>query len=201
MKSYVRAFELEFTHHSTAIEGNTMTLLEAKVVLEEGLAVGGKHLREIYEVINHHKAYQFVKRCINESTPLNERIVKDIHAILMENIMSGGIYRDVDVYITGATDKPPSPDEMFHQIKDFYFDLTDVKRTTNIIELAAWTHAEFVRIHPFVDGYGRTSRLIMNYQLMSQGFLPILINKASRLEYFKVLDAYSVKGYPLTTNK
>lgn len=192
VNSYMQAFELEYTHNSTAIEGNTLTLLETKVVLEEGLSVGGKHLREIYEVINHNKAYQYIKRCIAEGLKLNESIIKNIHAILMENIMVGGIYRNVDVYISGAEHTPPSPSEMYTQIKGFYLDLID-KTFESPIQCAAWTHAEFVRIHPFVDGNGRTSRLIMNYQLMENGYLPISIKKESRLEYFQTLEAYAVK--------
>lgn len=191
VKSYVQAFELEYTHNSTAIEGNTLTLLETKVVLEEGLSVGGKKLREIYEVINHNKAYQHVKACIAQSLPLDETIIKDIHAILMENIMVGGIYRNVEVYISGASHTPPAPNEMYHQVKNFYADLPE-KDAANAIELAAWTHAEFVRIHPFADGNGRTSRLIMNYQLMAHGFLPISIAKEARLDYFNALEAYAV---------
>ncbi|QQZ63307.1 Fic family protein [Paenibacillus sonchi] len=191
VKSYVQAFELEYTHNSTAIEGNTLTLLETKVVLEEGLSVGGKKLREIYEVINHNKAYQHVKACIEQGLLLDENIIKDIHAILMENIMVGGVYRNVEVYISGAAHTPPIPNEMYRQVQNFYADLAD-KKPVNIIELAAWTHAEFVRIHPFSDGNGRTSRLIMNYQLLANGFLPISIAKESRLDYFNALEAYAV---------
>ncbi len=193
VKSYMQSFELEYTHNSTAIEGNTLTLLETKVVIEEGLSVGGKHLREIYEVINHNKAYQYIKKCISEDLILSEEIIKNIHNILMENIISGGIYRNVDVYISGAEHTPPSPTEMYQQIKNFYFDLLE-KKFANEIELAAWTHAEFVSIHPFVDGNGRTGRLIMNYQLMKNGFLPLSIKKESRLEYFNTLEEYAVKG-------
>ncbi|WP_367567713.1 Fic family protein [Lacrimispora sp.] len=192
VKSYARAFDLEYTHHSTAIEGNTLTLLETKAVLEEGLSVGGKRLREIYEVVNHDKAYRYVKDCIAKGLPLDEKIIKDIHAILMENIMTGGVYRNVDVYISGAAHTPPSPVEMYQQVKNFYLDMQE-RDTDNVIELAAWTHAEFVRIHPFPDGNGRTSRLIMNYQLMAHGFLPVSIAKEQRLEYFDALEAYAVK--------
>ncbi|MFD2409063.1 Fic family protein [Paenibacillus rhizoplanae] len=192
VQSYVKAFELEYTHNSTAIEGNTLTLLETKVVLEDGISVGGKMLREIYEVINHNKAYQYIKSCINDEKPLNEGIIKDIHALLTENIMVGGVYRNVEVYISGAAHTPPVPNEMYQQVKNFYADLAE-KNNIDIIELAAWTHAEFVRIHPFADGNGRTSRLIMNYQLLANGYLPISIAKETRLEYFNALEAYAVR--------
>lgn len=193
VQNYEQAFDIEYTHNSTAIEGNTLSLIETKVLLEDKVSIGGKNLREIYEVINHNKAYQYIKGCIAEGKPLYEDRVKDIHAILMENIMIGGVYRNVDVYISGAKHTPPSPNEAYKQVKIFYADLP-FKIDMNAIELAAWTHAVLVKIHPFIDGNGRTSRLIMNYQLMANGFLPISIAKESKLEYFNALESYAVDG-------
>ena len=193
LQSFDKSFEVEYTHNSTAIEGNTLTLIQTKAVLEDGISVGGKTLREIYEVVNHSKAFQFVKQCVAEGKPLDENTVKDIHALLMENILPGGIYRNVEVRISGAQHKPPAPSEMYRQVKGFYADLP-YKAEMNAMELAAWTHAEFVKIHPFVDGNGRTSRMIMNYQLMTAGFLPVSIAKENRLPYFEALEAYAVGG-------
>ena len=192
-ENFNKAFEIEYAHNSTAIEGNTLTLIETKVLLEDKISVGKKSLREIYEVVNHNKAFSYVKNCIAEDKPLDENIVKDIHSILMENILVGGIYRNVEVRITGAKHKPPVPSEMYHQIKDFFSNL-NFKSDLNPIELASWTHAEFVKIHPFVDGNGRTSRLIMNYQLMKHGFLPVSVNKEDKLDYFNFLEEYAVNG-------
>lgn len=158
LQSFEQAFEIEYTHNSTAIEGNTLTLMETELVLEDGITVGGKNLREIYEQVNHQK-----------------------------------VYRSVDVYISGAQHTPPSPNEMYRQIKNFYADLTWKSKELNLIELAAWTHAEFMKIHPFPDGNGRTSRLIMNYQLMASGFPAIDVKKENRLEYFNTLEAYAVE--------
>lgn len=191
--NFDKAFEVDYAHNSTAIEGNTLTLIETKVLLEDHISVGNKSLREIYEVVNHNKAFAYVKKCIADKRPLDENIVKDIHSILMENILVGGVYRNVEVRITGAKHKPPAPSEMYYQIKDFFRNLGS-KSDFNPIELAAWTHAEFVKIHPFVDGNGRTSRLIMNYQLMSNGFLPVSFNKNDRLKYFNYLEEYAVNG-------
>lgn len=192
LASYEKDFELTFTHNSTAIEGNTLTLMETKVVLEDGISVGGKELREIFEVVNHKKAYRYVKHCIAEHRLLDEVIVKDIHAILTENIIVGGIYRNQEVRISGAGHTPPVGNDMYHQIKNFYADLEWKKEAMNPVEYAAWTHAEFVRIHPFIDGNGRTSRLIMNYQLMSAGYLPVSIAKDTRLDYYNALEEYAV---------
>lgn len=194
LSSYEKDFELTFTHNSTAIEGNTLTLMETKVVLEDGISIGGKELREIYEVVNHKKAYQYVKKCISEGKTLEESIVKDIHAILTENIIVGGIYRNQEVRISGAGHVPPVGNDMYIQVKNFYDDLEWKKTALNPIEYAAWTHAEFVRIHPFIDGNGRTSRLLMNYQLIAAGFLPVSIAKENRLDYYNALEAYAVQG-------
>lgn len=190
LESFELAFDIEYTHHSTAMEGNTLTLVETKAIIEDGISVGGKKLREIYEVTNHIKAFNYAKEKIAEDRPLNEKLVKDFHELLMENIMPGGIYRNHDVIITGASHHPPSPNEMFSQIKYFYQELQN-RQNLNPIELAAWTHAEFVRIHPFPDGNGRTSRLIMNYQLMKSGFLPINIRTEDRIKYYNSLDRYA----------
>lgn len=189
--NFDKAFEVDYAHNSTAIEGNTLSLIETKVLLEDEISVGNKSLREIYEVVNHNKAFSYVKKCISDNKPLDENIVKDIHSILMENILVGGVYRNVEVRITGAKHKPPAPSEMYYQIKEFFSNMNS-KSDLNPIELAAWTHAEFVKIHPFVDGNGRTSRLIMNYQLLRNGFLPVSVNKEDRLEYFNYLEEYAV---------
>ena len=193
LQSFDRSFEVEYTHNSTAIEGNTLSLIQTKAILEDGISVGGKTLREIYEVVNHNKAFGFVKKCVTEGKALDETIIKEIHAVLMENILTGDVYRNVEVRISGAKHKPPVPSEMYHQIKNFYADMP-YKVKENAIEFAAWTHAEFVKIHPFVDGNGRTSRMIMNYQLLASGFLPVSIAKENRLEYFEALEAYAVEG-------
>lgn len=193
LSSFDNSFNIEYAHNSTAIEGNTLTLIQTKAIVEDGLSVGGKALREIYEVVNHSKAFAYVQKCVAEGNPLSENIVKDIHALLMENILLGGVYRNVEVRISGAGHKPPVPNEMYRQIKNFFADLPR-KNELNAIELAAWTHAEFVRIHPYTDGNGRTSRIIMNYQLMSNGFLPVSIAKENRLSYFEALEAYAMNG-------
>ena len=184
-------FELRFPHDSTAIEGNTLTLLETKVILEDNISVGGKNLREIYEVVNHKNAYDFVKFCLKNNRVLTESIILELHRILTDKIIDGGKYRDINVIISGATHKPPNVADMKIQLADFYYNLNS-KKNLDPIELSAWTHAEFVKIHPFQDGNGRTSRLIMNYQLMSNGYLPISIPKESRFDYYSVLEEYAL---------
>ncbi|MEG0771640.1 MAG: Fic family protein [Clostridia bacterium] len=193
LESFEKSFDIEYTHNSTAIEGNTLTLIETKTILEDNISIGGKDLREIYEVVNHNKAFAYLKSCISEGKPFSETITKNIYAILMENIFTGGIYRNCEVRITGAKHKPPTPNEMYVRIKNFFATLSEHSNKSPI-ELAAYTHAEFVKIHPFVDGNGRTSRLIMNYQLMINGFLPVSIAKENRQTYFETLEEYAANG-------
>lgn len=191
---FARSFDVEYAHNSTAIEGNTLSLIQTKVILEDGLSVGGKALREIYEVANHDRAFSYVKRAVAEGRLLDEEMLKDIHALLMENIMDGGVYRNVEVRITGAGFRPPAPQEMFQQMRWFFADMPRQREKLNAIEWAAWTQAEFVRIHPFPDGNGRTARMLMNLQLLTEGFQPISIAKEERLAYYEALEAYAVRG-------
>lgn len=191
---FARSFDVEYAHNSTAIEGNTLSLIQTKVILEDGLSVGGKALREIYEVANHDRAFSYVKRAVAEGRLLDEEMLKDIHALLMENIMVGGVYRSVEVRITGAGFRPPAPQEMFQQMRWFFADMPRQREKLNAIEWAAWTQAEFVRIHPFPDGNGRTARMLMNLQLLMEGFQPISIAKEERLAYYEALEAYAVRG-------
>lgn len=193
LNSFYSDFELRFTHDSTAIEGNTLTLLETKVILEDNLSIGGKDLREIYEVVNHKLAYDYVKLCLKNNRILTESIILELHKILTDKIIDGGKYRDVNVIISGAAHKPPKIADMKIQLADFYYNLNK-KQDLHPIELSAWAHAEFVKIHPFQDGNGRTSRLIMNYQLMSNGYLPVSIPKDIRFEYYTVLEEYALNN-------
>ena len=188
LEKYELDFAIRYTHESTKIEGNTLSLIENKLIIEDRISVGGKPLREIYEVENHNKAFKYVKNNIKKEQRLDSNVIKDIHEILMDNIMPGGIYRYVDVSITGSSHKPPSRTEMHDRLNVFYYDLET--KAFNPIEKAAWIHAEFVAIHPFTDGNGRTSRMIMNYILMENGYLPINIKSEDKLEYYEVLNEY-----------
>lgn len=188
------AFVVEYTHNSTAIEGNTLTLMETKLVLEDKLSVDGKELREIYETVNHEQAYRYVQKLIENKILLSADVVKDLHEILVKNIFQGGIFRNNNVRITGATFRPPEPEQMFADVQKFFADLSVNNKSMNVIQYAAWTHAEFVRIHPFPDGNGRICRLLMNYQLMQQGLFPVSIAKENKLDYYKALEEYAVQG-------
>lgn len=193
-QSIVDDFDLRFTHESTKIEGNTLSIAEVKTLLVDKVSIGGKDLREIYEVTNNEKAYRLIKSRLEESAALDEELIKDIHQVVMENIIDGGLYRSYNVRITGADFTPPDWTEVRTAMKWFMSDYDTKKPTLNPIELAAFVHAEFVRIHPFQDGNGRTARLLLNFMLMKAGYQPVIIEAKDRPIYYESLNDYAVTG-------
>lgn len=192
LRSMEGDFRLRFTHQSTKIEGNTLTPNEVKTVLEDGFSVAGKSLREIYEVTNHDRAYQYCLKAVASSRSLDEDLIKDIHQIIMTNIAVGGIYRDCNVRITGASHRPPDWTVVRDEMRFFMADKEEKKKDLHPVSYAAWIHAEFVRIHPFVDGNGRTARMLLNFALLEERHKPIVIDSKDRASYYDALDAYGM---------
>lgn len=184
---------IEWTYNSNAIEGNTLTLKETKVVLE-GITIGGKSLPEHLEAINHKDAIAYVESIIAQDEPFGERLIKSIHQLVLKGIDSdnAGVYRDQNVVISGAEHVPPDHlhlDEQMGALVEWY-------RSSDLhpVECAARLHTDFVKIHPFVDGNGRTARLLMNFELLRSGYLPVVIQVADRLAYYEALDTAHTKG-------
>ena len=180
---------LQWTYHSNAIEGNTLTLKETKVALE-GITIGGKTLREHFEAINHRDAILFVDELVSQQQPLDERAIKSLHQLVLKNIDAdnAGRYRDINVLISGATHKPSQAIQVPEQMQAFIHWYTTEAHALHPVERAARIHGEFVKIHPFVDGNGRTSRLLMNLELMKTGFPATVIEVEQRLDYYQALD-------------
>lgn len=190
-------FELNFIYDSNAIEGNTLTLQETKVVLE-GITIGGKSLREHFEVINHQEAIAYMKDIVKNKEDLSEWQIKSIHSLILKNIddENAGKYRNVNVRISGAKHIPPDylklNDEMLSFIKYYQ---EDAQKLHPIIR-ASRVHIYLAQIHPFIDGNGRTARLLMNLELLKNNFLPINIKNKNKLEYYEALDtAHCDKNY------
>jgi len=187
LKSLREQLILEWTYNSNAIEGNTLTIKETKVVLE-GITIGGHSMREHFEAINHKEAIEFVEDIVNRNESINEQSVKLIHQLVLKNIdtVNAGVYRKENVLISGATHIPPNHlfvlEKMEALIK-FYEQFNGQS-----LERAARLHVDFVKIHPFVDGNGRTARLLMNLDLMKSGLLPVVIQTTERLKYYEALD-------------
>lgn len=187
---------VEWTYHSNAIEGNTLTLPETKVVLEDGITIGGKSMREHLEAINHKEAILFLEDIVKENIPMTEQTIKDIHAIILRGIDSpnAGVYRKVNVLISGAEHVPPSPFVLENEMKQLINWYHHKTNKIHPVEKAALLHSIFVKIHPFIDGNGRTARLLLNLDLLKSGYLPIVIKKEQRLQYYETLDQSHVNG-------
>ncbi|MFW2351888.1 Fic family protein [Aliarcobacter butzleri] len=186
---------LRWTYHSNAIEGNTLTLKETKVALE-GITIGGKTLREHFEAINHKEAILFIEELAQKEENLLEHSIKQIHSLILKNIddENKGKYRTTNVIISGAEHKPPQSFEVQSKMQEFIKKYNENKTKLHSIELASFVHIEFVKIHPFIDGNGRTSRLLMNLELIKAGFPPVVIELEDRLEYYKALDTAHTKN-------
>lgn len=182
---------LRWTYHSNAIEGNTLTLLETKVVLE-GITVGGKALREHFEAINHRDAILYVEDIIKKQEPFSEWQIRNIHQLILKNIddENAGRYRQQNVLISGATTNPPDHTLLNDKMAQFIDWYNQEAHKLHPVERAAKVHADFVGIHPFVDGNGRTSRLLMNLELMKAGYPPSVITVENRLAYYEALDQW-----------
>ena len=188
----IKAFELEYTYESNRIEGNTLTLQETALVVEKGLTIGSKSLQEHLEAINHTYALEYIKELVKEKTPLTETTLLNIHKLILQGIDNNdaGKYRNVQVLISGAKHIPPQPYLVPKQMEDFFIWYNEHKENLHPVLLSAELHERLVTIHPFIDGNGRTSRLLMNLVLLQHGY-PIAILKGdaqSRLQYYAALE-------------
>ena len=201
VEKYQENFLVQYTYDSTSIEGNTLTKEETYSLLIDNRTPSNKDILEIYEQINHKNAFQYMLSEIKANRELSESILCSIHKIVTQNILPGGIYRNVLVYIANAHHDFPQPDELPLLMKHFYSELESKTNICNLpesnhtpFELACWTHAKFVDLHPFRVGNGRTGRLIMNYQLIRYDYLPLSIPVEDKTAYCNYLDHYSCTG-------
>lgn len=195
LRSLHEDLALRWTYNSNAIEGNTLTLIETKVALE-GITVGGKTLREHFEAINHREAILYVEELVKKSELLTEWDIKSIHRLVLKNINdeNSGKYRNVNVLISGVEHKPPHFLQLDDEMRSFIAWYENEALKMHPIERAARVHCNFVKIHPFIDGNGRTSRLLMNLELMKSGFPAAIIKVEDRLDYYRSLDLAHTKG-------
>lgn len=188
---------IEWTYNSNAIEGNTLTLSETKVVLENGITIKGKPLKDHLEIINHKEAIEYIEDVVSKNVKLSEYDIKSVHYLILKEIDStnAGKYRHENVFISGAKHVPPIymnvPYEMQKMIEKYqsWKDLHPVVR-------ACFLHGEFVKIHPFIDGNGRTARLLLNFELIQSGYPPVVIKTENRADYYDALDkAHTTNDY------
>lgn len=180
---------VEWIYNSNAIEGSTLTLRETQLILETGLTIGGKSLREHFEVINHKDAIEYVESLAGQDTPLSAFHVRQIHKLVLLRIddENAGQYRHTQVRIAGAQHIPPEAWEVPQRMRDWESWLHQAEQELHPVVLAAQAHHRLVAIHPFIDGNGRTARLMMNLILFRYGYPPTVILRANRRQYYQVL--------------
>ncbi|MBE7024749.1 MAG: Fic family protein [Ruminococcaceae bacterium] len=186
-------FLIEYTYNSNAIEGNTLTLQETALVLE-GVTVDKKPLKDHLEAVGHRDAFLFVEALVKNKVPFSESIIKQIHTLLlMDRPEDRGVYRRIPVRIMGAYHEPPDPILVPEQMEKLVAEFSNDKKL-HPIERAALFHLKFEGIHPFVDGNGRTGRLILNLMLMQAGYPPINVKYSDRKRYYEAFDDYYRKN-------
>jgi len=186
------ALKVEFLYESNRIEGNTLTLRETQLVINEGMTISGKSMREHLEAINHKEAILFIEDLVTQKMELSEYVLKQIHGIVLYGIdrENAGIYRKLPVAIAGSKHLPPQP-YLLQDLMEDYFRFYELnKDDLHPVVLAAEMHERLVSIHPFIDGNGRTSRLIMNLILLQHGFSLAIIggDYESRMAYYDALE-------------
>lgn len=193
LKKIQDALDIEYTYESNRIEGNTLTLQETALVVNEGVTISGKSMREHLEAINHAEAISYIKDIAKQDIEISERTIKEIHALILHGIdrENAGRYRTVPVMISGSTHMPPQPYLIEKQVEDFILRLKQMEmEKVHPVLIAAYLHDELVRIHPFIDGNGRTSRLLMNLYLLRHGYVIITLKGSNdaKVNYYKALE-------------
>jgi Fic family protein len=184
------ALTIEWTYNSNKIEGNTLTLRETQMVLQEGITVKGKTLREHFEAKNHEIAINKLFSMVHDDYPLNSDAILYLHSLVMRTIEEdfAGRYRNASVRISGANFIPPNALKVYELVEELILFVNENSMQLNVIELATFFHHRLVWIHPFFDGNGRTVRLAMNLILMQKGFPPAIILSNDRKKYYEALN-------------
>ena len=201
LKKIQDALDIEYTYESNRIEGNTLTLQETALVVNEGVTISGKTMREHLEAINHAEAISYIKDIAKQDIEISERTIKEIHALILHGIdrENAGRYRTVPVMISGSTHMPPQPYLIEKQMEDFILRFKQMEaEKVHPVLIAAYLHDELVRIHPFIDGNGRTSRLLMNLYLLRHGYVIITLKGSNdaKVNYYKALEMSHTEQLP-----
>jgi Fic family protein len=186
VREYLR---IGMTYSSNALEGNSLTETETKIVIEDGITIGGKPVRDHLEALGHSEAYDLLFR-LAKGKDITEANVKELHRLFYYRIdaKQAGKYRKRRVIITGTDFIPPAPDRIPELMKSFIAGLPEVRKKHHPVEFTAIIHKELVTIHPFIDGNGRAARLLMNLALLQAGYPPAIIPPILRRDYLDTLD-------------
>jgi len=187
LKEYYR---IGLTYTSNALEGNSLTETETKVVIEDGLTVSGKPLRDHLEALGHSSAYDHILTLVGQNNFTESDLLK-LHHLFYHRIdgVHAGVYREERIIVTGTDFKFPNPSEVPVLMKEFFEQLIEQRKQLHPVVFAAWVHIRFVTIHPFIDGNGRLARLLMNLVLLQHGYIITLIPPILRYEYIRLVRA------------
>ena len=190
-------YRIGLTWSSNALEGNTLTISETKVLLEDGLTVGGHPLREVYEAVGHGEAYDYMYS-LQRANRITLEDIRTMHRMFYQAIdkPQAGAWRTVPVIVTGTDYEFTAPDQLEQQLQELEEWIQTERQNMHPVEFAAMLHLKFVSIHPFIDGNGRVSRLLMNLALIQSGYMLAVIAPIVRLDYLNGIRAYQRKGNP-----
>lgn len=197
LKRLREEFMIDNTYNSNAIEGNTLTLRETALIIQEGITIAEKPIKEHLDVIGHKDAFDYITALAEKNTVITEHIIKNIHSlVLMNDADNRGIYRRIPVSILGAAHTPPEPYLVPERMERLIADYNRARREKHVIEAVSEFHLMFEGIHPFIDGNGRTGRLILNLELIKAGYLPVNIKFSDRKKYYDCFDEYETSSKP-----
>lgn len=190
LKQLKEYFRIGLTYSSNAIEGNSLTETETKIVLEDGITIGGKPLKDHYEAVGHSEAFDLLYK-LAKNREITEKDILSLHKLFYHLIdgKNAGRYRKQPVIITGSTLEPPAPHEIKPLMQQFAVDLPELRKKHHPVEFASLLHIRLATIHPFVDGNGRTARLVMNLALLQEGYPVTIIPPVLRGDYIEALKA------------
>jgi Fic family protein len=193
-------FNVAYTYESNRIEGNTLTLQETHLVVNEGITIGGKSMKEHLEAINHAEAISYMEQLVRDQMDYSPRVLMELHYLILKGIdrSNAGKYRSVPVRISGSTHVPPQPYLLEKMMEEYFIHYDKQKKRLHPVILAAEMHERLVSIHPFIDGNGRSSRLVMNLILLRKGYTIANLkgDLDSRLAYYRALEAVQVDNNP-----
>ncbi len=197
LKQIKEYYRIGLTYSSNALEGNSLTETETKIVLEEGITIGGKPLKDHFETIGHSEAFNFMYTLLKKKN-ITENDIRSLHRFFYYRIdnKNAGIYRKVTAYITGSKFPLPKPENIPELMSELTIKLNDLKKQLHPVDFSAIAHKEFVFIHPFIDGNGRIARLLMNLLLLQEGYTIVIIPPVVRAEYIQFLEKAHTNDMP-----
>jgi Fic family protein len=189
LKQLKEYYRVGLTYTSNALEGNSLTETETKIVLEDGITIGGKPIRDYYEALGHSEAYDLIYILAKKKT-FTEQNIKKLHKLFYHRIDedNAGKYRKTKVFISGSKYSLPKPEKVPALMKQFAGGLEKLEKNCHPVEYSALVHKDFAFIHPFIDGNGRVARLLMNLVLLQKGYVIAIIPPILRREYIQTIE-------------